>query len=97
MFLIFVVGWRCGCGCEHTHRLYLKTHQEALGLVVELQKAGSAVEIWIWRYRLPRRKEAILVALNEAAGLDIELEGELEQLAHLTRDDCEEPAEAELH
>lgn len=100
MMVVFSVEWACGCGCGDTHALYLGTHRDALDLVGELQRKGTAVEIVLSRWRLPRRKEAILLALNQASGADVEIEGETETLAHFVREDrerAEEPAVDKFH
>lgn len=93
MILIFLVGWYCDRGCAQLHRVYFKTHAEALGFIEALER-NEAHEIWLWRYKMPRNKEAMVAALNEAVGHNIELKGGIEQLCHLKRTDQIEPGEA---
>lgn len=94
MLLYFVVKSLCGCGADHVDYHYFGTHEEALEAVVELQE-GQAKVIEVWRVRLPRRKDAILAALNESAGHEVEDYGDFEQLAGLVRNDCLDPCDCD--
>jgi len=96
MVTMYVINWLCGCGCKEEHRVYAWGRDEAKQVVDELQEGGQAAEILIWLYRMPRNKEAILLALNDAAGLDVELPGDRKLVGHVVRKDLLEAETPEL-
>lgn len=96
--IYFCVRWLCRH--EHPHYEYHATHAEAREQVDELVAAGMLV-IELWRFRMPRNKNAMVAALNDAAGVEgAELHGEQEQLAGLQHQDyqcdCHECSEGEI-